>query len=331
MDRIKKEEYKNVLIAYLTATALMYLGLDMPVIIIAVPFVLVYAIVRCGFLFGGAASILSFTTICLLNFNVTCIWAAAFLPVCFAAAYAIRSKKRFRDSVIVSSAAALVGIALAIGMLSLFTGKSVVDFIVDYIGENIKALGDKDIKTLYQMARYSDILSGAVTQEVVTATPPATAIAEIQDKLRETLNFLFVAGIAVYSMITGLLYYVIPRAIAKKQKIDVIMIPSLSEYVLPKRFWLAYILSYFAAAIGASYGWQSFDVLELTLYYVYAFVFVVQGLSLLDFFYKKRNMGIGARVLLHIVVTLILSSILIWVGLLENAVGIRKRISQREG
>ena len=109
-----------------------------------------------------------------------------------------------------------------------------------------------------------------------------------------------------------------------------ISIPAFSEYELPNRFWLAYIISNLFAAIGASSGWQSFDVLEVTIYYAYAVILVAQGLSFLDFLYKTRNMRPGVRVILHVFATLILSSILVWIGLFENVLGMRKRISERQ-
>ena len=330
MGKVKKEEYKSALFIYLITVGLLYLALSMPFLAIVIPFMLVYAVVRCGFYLGGAVSVVSFATFLIVNVTVSFIFAGAFLPVVFAVAYMIIKKKRFRDSAIVSSAAALVGALLAIGMLQLFTGMSVIDFFVGHVGNTLSAMDDTDVKVFYQTVRYADIITGAVRQDVVEATSAVQAIVIILDMLRETLNQILITVIVVYSLLAGFLYYIIPRAAAKSQKIDVISIPAFSEYELPNKFWLAYIISNLFATIGASYGWQSFDVLEVTIYYAYAVILVAQGLSFLDFLYKTRRMRPGVRVILHIFATLILSGILVWIGLFENVLGMRKRISERQ-
>lgn len=326
MDKTGKEKYNGAFLAFFITAVLVSAAPYIPIVAVAVPFVLVYTVVKYGYLWGGAASVLGFIVGCLVSVPTSCILAAAFLPVAFITAYAIRGKKRFRDSIMASAAAALAGIALAIGALQLFTGMSFIDFAVAYIGDTLKLFDDAYIQSLYQTVRYADILSGAITQAAVTATPAAEAITTMQDIFRQWLNLVFVGDIIIYALVGGYLYYVIPRAIAKKRKMQVAAIPAFSDYTLPKRFWLAYIVSYLFAAIGASYGWPSFDILELTIYNVYAVIFIVQGLCLLDFLYKTRKVGPGVRIVLHVLATMILSGLLVWVGLFENIVGMRKRM-----
>ena len=330
MNRIKKEDYKYALISYLASLALLYFGLELPLTVVFVPMVLIFAIARCGFWMGGAAAVLAFATFSPFFPKEMLILAVVFLPVCLIAAYAIRAKKRFLHSVIYSGAAMIAGILLAMGMLIWLTGKQPVDFIVDYTSGNLQFLDDGQISSIYYTIRYPDIVSGAVTQEAVLSTSSADAIAKIQDILRETLNMILVASMAVFSMMAGLLYYIVPRAFAKKQKIDVAPIPAFSEFALPRRFWLAYLISYFGAAIGASLGWQSFDVLETTVDYAYSFAFVVQALSFIDFMYRRSNVKTGIRVALHILATVVFSGILVWIGLFENAAGLRRLIRERE-
>lgn len=311
------------------ASALLYLGLYVPLILIAAPFMLVYCVARFGVKPGGAAAILSFAAIAYFDLHTAIVIAAAYLPAAFVTGYMIRSKKRFFNSVVASCAAALAGAALAIAAVTLLTGKPFIESIVDYTGANLASLGDEGVSSLYQMVRSADILTGAVTQEAVKATSASEGLRIMLGMLNDTLNLWLITIIGLYSLLGGLLFYTIPRAAVKK-KIDVAPNPAFSDYTLPKGFWIAFVLSYFFAAIGASFGWKSFDMIEVTVFNLYVFVFTVQALCFLDFMYKKRSMGAGARTMLHVISVLILSFILFLLGIIENVFSIRKRMDEKE-
>ncbi len=324
MDRIRKEDYRSLIIAYLILTALLYLGIFVPLALVAVPFILVWAVARAGAMAGGIAAVLSFAAAAYTDYGAALVFAAAFLPVAFAAGYMIRAKKRFRDSVVVSIAAVFAGALLVTGM-SFLAGSSPVDYIVDYTGGSIKELDAEQINLLYQMVRYPDIVTGAITREAVLATQAAEAVQIMQNMVRDTLDLWLVTIIGLYSLLLGLLCCTIPRAVLKKS-MEVAPAPDFSDYALPKRFWLAFAASWFFAAAGNSFGWQSFDIVGITVFNLYAFVFTVQALCFLDFMYKKRKMGAVARALLHVITAVVLSYALIFIGVIENVFGIRKRM-----
>jgi hypothetical protein len=329
LDRIKKEEYKSAGLAYLLTAGLLYAGIAVPLFLIAVPFVLVYAVVRGGFLTGGGAIALAFLTAAYFEPFAAAILAGAFLPVAFGTGYMIRSKRRFRDSVVVSSGLLLLGIVLAIALVSLLARETIADYIVNYFGNAVKGMGDAEIISLYQIVRASDLLTGAITQAALLSTPPAQAIVTMQGMLRDTLSVWFVTIIGLYSLLMGLLCYVIPRA-AVKRKTEVAPVPAFSDYELPRRLWLAFLLSYVSAMAGASFGWRSFDIVQITIYNLYAFVFSIQALSFLDYMYRKRNMGTGVRTVLHVLSAVILSMVLMWIGIIENIMSLRSRMEERQ-
>ncbi len=329
MDRTKKEDYKGVILTYLMTSALLYAGLYMPILLIAAPFLLVYCVARYGPWLGGAAAILSFAAIGYFDLHTAYIVAAAFLPAALTAGYMIRAKKRFFTSVAASVAAALAGVALVIAAVTLLTGKPFIESIVNYMGDRIASLGSEGVSSLYQAIRYTDVLTGAVTREAVLATSAPEAVRIMQEMISDTLNMWLITMIGIYSMLAGLLFYTIPRAIAKK-RIEVAPNPAFSDYALPKGFWIAFVLSYIFAAVGAGLGWKPFDMIEATVFNLYVFVFTVQALSFLDYIYKKRNMGTGARTVLHVLLVLILSFILFLLGIIENIFSIRKRMEEKE-
>ena len=330
LDIAKSKRIYAALICALMIAAAMFLVRYFEIAVVFLPFAAVFAVAYCGYVPGGLAAVAGIGIGFFFGTLMPALFAAAFLPLAFAAGYMIREKKRFRNSVIVSSVAALAGTVLAVWILSLLTGSSIVDYLVNYAGAWLKTRSPQEVTVYYSLIRMQDLISGAVTQAAVESTPAADAILKIMALLRDAMNLMLVFFIMLYAMLMGLLAYLIPRAAAKRNGAVVAPIPPFSEYTLPRRFWLGALLSNILAMIGASYAWPAFDILQVTIYNVYAFVFTIQALSLLDFFYKTRKMGTGLRVVLHILAVAVFNMILPFVGLIENAFDIRKRIQTRK-
>ena len=334
MDKNRKDAYKAALLAFVFSAALLalmpYLSIiGLPVVLILVPMALVFGIARGGYVLGGIAAVASFAVVGLIDYRLYSIAAAALLPFVFASAYVIREKKRLRDSVAISGLGALAGAVLAIGLLQFITEMGAVDFLVDRFGKALFALSDNEVSLYYQMVRMADVQTGAVTQEAVLATEPVRAIAVMQDMLRDALNIGFVLMIVVYAMAMGLGEYLIVRAFAKRRGVDVAVMPRFADWKLPKGFWIASIVSSLAAIVGSNLGWPSFDLLLVTIYSAYAVIFIVQALCFVDFIIISRKMSRGIRIVLLIVSVLIFGSVLMWIGLIENAFDVRKRLGER--
>lgn len=346
MDRRKSEDYKSVWIAFLIALALLlgsvglpgqYGGLVLILAALALPVLLGYAVAGGGFAAGAAALVLCFAAASALDVKAAALLAALSVPFALTVGYVLRKKVRFRHSVMAASGAALAGAALAVGVLWLLTGEKPVDFVTRGFDASFSIMNDAAVNAYYQMIRYRDLVAGAVTQAALDAATRADAIAFIINQFREMLNVALVSLIGTYALLMGLLGYLIPRAVLKRRKADVAPVPPFSEYALPDRFWLAFILSYLFALIGQSFGWPGFDILEVTVYALYGLVLTVQGLAFLDYMYKRRNMRKGARVTLHVLALVIstmislVGSLLMWVGLFENIAKLRKRLESKGG
>lgn len=329
MVRTKSDGYKNVAAACLAAAALILVSIYFPLAAVAAAFVLAYAVAMWGKL-GIVVALISFALGCFVDAKVTAFLAAAFLPQALAAGIVIKKKLRMRDSVMVTSGAALAGYAAAFGVLWLFTGLGPIDYIVSSLGSFLHTLNDGLVSLVYQYTRAWDMLTGAITQAAVFSTPAEQAIPIIQEQLRDSLNLNLVSTMLTFALLTGLLIFVITRVFVKKKR-KVVSVPPFSALTLPQRFWAAFLISYVLALIGASSGWPSFEVAAITISGVYGFVFIVQALSFLDYLYKRRQMQTAVRVLLHVVVALLVSNLLVWVGLFENMAGLRKRLDTEGG
>ena len=334
MDKNRKDTYSTALITFLVSAALLgimpYFSVVMlPAVLIVVPMLQIYAILHSGYMTGSVAAVASFAALCFIDYRFYGLVALMLLPFVFAAAYALKSKKRLLHSVMISASAALGGAVLAIGILQVISGMGIVDFAVDRLVQTLATFSDAKISYLYQMVRVTDLMSGAVTMEALQATPTGTAIVFMQELVRDALNLSLVLTVLIYAMLMGFGVYLIARAYAKKRGVEVKDIPRFADFALPRRFWLAAIVSTLAAMLGESQGWTAFDLVFVTVFYAYAFVFMVQALCLLDFIFVSRNMSKGVRVVLHILALLLLGNLLMWAGLIENAFGVRRMLEER--
>ncbi len=346
MDKIKNDDYKSALLALLGSAALLgaslwlparYAEWLVPLSVLIIPLILGYAVAKSGFALGGAAAVLCFAAGSALDARLSGLLAALCLPLALGIGFALRKKKRFRHGVMMTTGAALAGVVLLVGVLWLLTGEKPVDFIVSRLQMSLVDMDEMSIRSVYQFVRTADLMTGAVTQAALDAAPLDDAIAFILNQYRDILNVYLVSMIGVYALLAGLLGFLITRSALKKRKVDVIAIPAFSDYTLPNRFWLAFLLSYLVAVIGNSLGWQQFDIVQETVYALYALVLTVQGLSLMDYLYKRRKMGVPARVVLHVLVLVIgsivtlIGTLLVWAGLFENIARLRKRIESKGG
>ena len=303
----------------------------LPAFVLAVPILLTYIFVFSGYAYGAVVVVVCFGAAILLGFTSALYLAAAFVPLSLAASFVIVKAKRLRTSFVICSAAALVGAVATIGILTLITKMPTVDYVVAYYGEQLSLFDDAQITTLYELSRFTDLINGAVTQQAIEQTASADAILKMQDFLREALNISIVYIILMYSMALGFFTYTLPRALAKKAGMSVTGIAKFKDYALPRRFWIVALVFVGASLIGASFDLSGFDILQETLYNVFIFVFMIQGLCLLLYWIDERKMSNGKKTILIIVAVVFLQAIALPIaGLLENIMGIRARMKARK-
>jgi hypothetical protein len=343
LDRTKSEDYKSVFVSFLIAMALLLPLLGFPALkssdlmilaALVLPPLFGYAVASGGYAVGALAMALCFVSGYALDSRLAVILAAVCVPFAFVSGYVIRKQVRFRHSVMATSAAALTGILLGVGALWLITKQLPIDFFASQLNSSFSALTDADVSGIYQLLRTPDLVTGAITQSALDATSRADAIVYLVNLFKEQLNYRLVGLIGSYALLLGLVGYVIPRALRKRFGTHVIAIPPFSDFKLPERFWLAFFLSYLFSVIGEGFGWSNFAILEVTVLSIYGLVLSVQGLSFLDFLYKRRKMGKAARIVLHVaafILSSLLGNLLMWVGLLDNMASLRTRLDTKGG
>lgn len=330
MDRINEKGTSGLLTWLLIAAALAALSAYASILALAIPLALTYMIVRFGAA-GGVLGVAALGAAAVFSPGAAVAFAAGFVPVSIIAAMAIRRRWRFRDSVISASIAALVGVVLCVALLWLIKGVSPVEYAGERMNSLFALLSDDQINGLYQFMRSPDIVTGAITQQAVITTVRAAAIDNMLKTLSIALNYSLVPMMLNYSLLWGLLCYLIPRHYMARRGMPVKSVPVFSDYALPKYFWAAFLVSYLAALVLDSMKLSSFGILAPTIQSVYAFVFTVQALSFTDFLLKERGMRKGVRIVVYIAAVLIFGTYLMWVGIFENIVQFRKRTQEKGG
>ncbi len=337
MEKTERKDISGLIVSFFIVASLSMAAAKLPVLAfvtlpvwaLAIPAALAYLMICCPRA-GGVAGVAAIGAAAIFSPAAAIGLAAAFMPVAVCAAMVIRQKRRFRDGAVMISGAAFLGILLLIGVIWLHTRLLPVDYIAERVGQSLSALSDSAVNMLYQIARFLDIQTGAITQEAVLAAPRAQATVTMLKILREWVNYFLAAGIAVYSLLSGLVCSLIPRSLAKRRGIPVANVPSFSDYELPRGLWAAFLVSYLAAATGNALKLPSFDMLLDTVFYIYAFLFIIQALSFADFLYKARGLSFKVRVALQTLAVIIFGGLLMFLGILENMLGFRRR-SQEKG
>ncbi len=330
MERTKGKSISGLLGFAVITAVLAVFAADLPVLAAGLPLVLAYMAGRFSFS-GAALGVAAIAAVVLVRPNAAIALVLAAAPVSLAAAWSVRKRRRFSTSVIFASTMALIGVALVFGFMWLMKGITPVEYIVNSTNALFGQLSDSEVTLAYQSVRMMDLQTGAITQEALLMTPRAQAISVMISMLREAANEMLVAVVLIWSLLAGLLCFLIARRGAVKAGMKVSAIPAFSDWALPKGFWLAFVGSYAGALLAESLDLIPTGLLTPTVVSVYAFVFSVQALSLSDFLFKMRDMRKGLRIVIHVAAVLLFGTYLMWIGIFENLVQFRRRSQEKGG
>lgn len=263
-----------------------------------------------------------------LNYAVTYFTTAALIS--FACGYSVISQKSFYDSVLmccVSCAAALGAVMLFIWI---YKDRSLIDAAVSEVRSVLASLPDGTLKLLY---RYTSMTAdgaadlSSITAGELSAISANTALEGLMRYITPSLTLLVPQLCSVGVLVSGLLYYIIPRAVLKKLKYRVAAIPPFSMWSLPKHFGIWSVIIFLIALIGYNADLANFEIVYGIVYGAFNVIYSVQGLAFADWLLLKKISSAPARAAILAVSWLLVSVIdlYMWLGLLEQILKIRKR------
>lgn len=284
---------------------------------------------------GSPALLLSLAAVAVTAFalrtiNCAVTYFATAAIVSFVCGYAVISQKSFYDSALMCCAACAAALGAVMVFVWIYKGESLIDAVLSKTQSALASMPDGTVKFLYRYAGMSAAGSpdlSQITSESLNSISKETAISGLMRYLTPSLTVLVPQLCSFGVLLSGLLYYIIPRAVLKKQKYKVAEIPVFSMWCLPKHFGVWSVIIYLIAFIGYNAGADNFEIVYGIVSGAFNIIYTIQGFAFVDWLLLKKINSAGVRFAIISVSWLLLSVIdlYMWLGLLEQILKIRKR------
>ena len=319
----KKLVIELLIAAGLYAAALL-LGRLFVLPVLVLPFIGAYITVRqdisWSLAFFASAAAFSFLIFPEHWWALTLIVMAAALPMGFV----IKSKKSPYEAIIISCAGWLAAAGLFMGYVYLYTGKDILTYCTEQLNT---ALNGSEMlsQALYFSIKMESMSFDPNQLTQLFETPHADILRFFEAE--NTVETLLGMAIPVYMMETvvigGFTGYLSARALAKKRGNEVAYLPAFERFYLPRRDSRYFIIMYLVASLPVIFDWKDFITAGYVVSTLVEVVFIIQGISFVEFLLKKKLKRKGPRAMLVLAISLVASSLLVYVGLIEQVFRIR--------
>lgn len=145
---------------------------------------------------------------------------------------------------------------------------------------------------------------------------------QLVDIMKMTLPAAMFLAVAMISFID----FTIARLVLKRLGHEVASLPQFSQWRIPWYWGWGYIAGGAIMLLGQGHKMDLAFKAGLNIMTVFSYVFLIQGLALVWFFMDKYRVSTAMRVLLvfFIIITRFLSQLLVWVGLFDAWLDLRK-------
>lgn len=296
--------------------------------VVFIPVPMIFIAVRRGFFYGFLPLALSIALgWWLFGMAAAAVFAAMFVPVVLIVFYALQKKVRSFEGVVFSVGAYALGLALVIAFFYFVYKTDAITYIMNGLKGFMQANTGSAHEFLL-ILNLEDLFAGAKSMSAIMAIPEAEAINAAAECIRAFIQNAAPMLLSAYSVGGGLVCYVVTRAFLKKKSVSVAPIPAFSSFRLPKGFFMGMVIVAVLFVLGSVLNVPNFNAAFQVCFTAYIIVFIVAGLSLTDFFLRRRNMGKGGRIAILIIVGLLFSFILIWMGIIDMLFKIKERIEK---
>lgn len=154
-------------------------------------------------------------------------------------------------------------------------------------------------------------------------------VLKIKDFLENAFDYILLimpSIIMIFSLITAYLNYLLSSLSLRKLEYGIVSIPKFSRFKLPNNILLGTGIMFLGAFILKKLELLYYKTVFLNITSIIAFIFFVQGLSVIDYKLIKRNIKIIPRILIVIVFTIIipLGWLIPFIGVLDTIFDFRK-------
>lgn len=250
----------------------------------------------------------------------------ALIPVIICIWIALRRKMPFLSAVQLACAGTALSVLIMLGSVYLATGKDILTATLDSIKLSLQQ--DPDFTRQLYLAIQS--MTGGAADTQITAD---AAMNVVYPYFETSMTYYIPTLLAAYIPLGGLVFYLIPRAIAKKAGAQVAAVPAFADFHLPPKFGRWSIAVLLVAWIGQIAGWRNFDFVLTITFAFFGAIYFVLGMAFTEWWLKKHIKSGAARAAIIIVIAIIFwqLSIYIFLGIFEQLVKIRRRSAENKG
>lgn len=310
MDENKGRKISEIILIIVISTILMLLGMYyMPLIIFLYPTLFIILGVKYGLKYNIISIIVSTFLVGLMTDTISgLIILLAFSPLSIALSYLIINRKKTLETMIISTLVTLVSFLIILGLTKNITGVSIVhqldEFFTQVINTQIETLKDMQLSQ-YEILKAENILESAF--DYVLLVIPVLMM--------------------IFSLVTAYINCFISSIVLRKQGYGVVSIPRFSRFKLPSNILLGMGIMFIGVLLMKWLKVSYYETVLLNIVGLASFMFFTQGLAVIDYKLKRRNVRIIFRIIILLFFVLVLpigSMILTFIGVLDAILDFRK-------
>ena len=307
-EKKKKDIIQVGLVIFAMVLYIVYGVQILPPLILLIPVPFIVLGVKNGFSWNLLSIILTLLIVeIFLGDTIGASLVIIFAPLSLAINYCIEKRKNSKQTVLIATLFFLVPL-----LILLVLGMKIAD---------IDLINQMDVI----FTEYISIQTEALREIGLTNHKILEVVNNLESRYNE-LIMLIPSLISIFSMFIAYINYFFTGVVLRKMGYELIKRPRFSRFRLPNNFLLGVGVMLLS---GFVFNWLDFQYsqsLLLNIIFLAGSMFIIQGLSVLDFLLIKMNIKLVFRVIL-IALNLIflpMGSIIIFVGLLDSVFDMRK-------
>lgn len=252
------------------------------------------------------------------------LYFAVFILASLPAGFAIRFKLRSFDAIIISCAGFALAAASLIAYVYFYTGNDILTFATERVNAALES-SDTLLRSVYLFARSTDVVDGSLTASALMSASTEQMLSYLASE--SFISYVLSYTIPVYAMQTvvagGFLTFICTRALLRRLGTEVCRIPSFERFYLPRKTSKYFVLLYLLSALPSLFSWQDLLIAGYVLSTLVETVFMIQGISFVYYLLGIKIKMRGLQIFLTIIISLFLSGVLVYAGLIEQLIRIR--------
>lgn len=221
-----------------------------------------------------------------------------FAPLCLSLIYTMKSRRDSLTILFINTLIFLFSILLMINISKNMTGISIIGQLSDISNQTIN----------YWIDVLKDI--GSSNYEILKAR-------EFLEERFEYLILTVPALTMIFSLIIAYLNFLLATLLLSRLGYGVVSIPRFSKFKLPNNFLLGTGLMFLGAFIIKKLEIFYYETIFINLTAIVSFLFLTQGLAVIDYKLKIKNVKIILRLLIYVFLILPIIGIMPFIGVLD--------------